>query len=75
MHSSGEPGIRLSPALLDAIRKIGDFVRETTGSAPSEAEIARALKRYFVLKEIRDHILLDRGGCVGASAEGKEAPT
>jgi hypothetical protein len=31
-----------------------------TGSEATQAEIADALTRYFVLKEIKDHILMMR---------------
>ena len=42
---------------IDAIRK---YVSEITGKAPTDAEIARALNRYFVLKEICEHIEMQR---------------
>ena len=44
-------------AAIDAIRK---YVSEITGETPTEAEIARALTRYFVLKEICEHIEMQR---------------
>jgi hypothetical protein len=44
-------------AAIDAIRS---HVTEITGQAPSEAEIARALTRFFVLKEICEHIEMRR---------------
>jgi hypothetical protein len=42
---------------VDAIRRV---VTELTGQAPSDSEIARALTRYFVLKEICEHIEMQR---------------
>ncbi len=42
---------------IDVIRR---YVSEITGEAPNEAEIARALTRYFVLKEICEHIEMQR---------------
>ncbi len=42
---------------IDAIRK---YVSEITGQAPTEAEIARALTRFFMLKEICEHIEMQR---------------
>jgi hypothetical protein len=42
---------------IDAIR---NYVTEITGEVPAEAEIARALTRYFVLKEICEHIEMQR---------------
>jgi hypothetical protein len=48
------------PAIVDAIETIENFIAETTGTRPQPEEIARALKRYFVLNEIKDHILMQR---------------
>ena len=44
------------PQLAEALATIERFVTETTGQAPSEAELADALQRYFVLNEIKRHI-------------------
>jgi len=44
-------------AAIDAIRS---YVTEMTGQAPTEGEIARALTRFFVLKEICEHIEMQR---------------
>ena len=44
-------------AAIDVIRR---YVSEITGDAPTDAEIARALTRYFVLKEICEHIEMQR---------------
>jgi hypothetical protein len=43
-----------------AIDVIQRYVSELTGEAPTDAEIARALTRYFVLKEICEHIEMQR---------------
>jgi hypothetical protein len=43
-----------------AVLKIQDFVKQVAGFEPTEAEIADALQRYFVLKEINDHIVMAR---------------
>ena len=53
----------------NAILKIKDFVKQVAGFEPSDLEIADALQRYFVLKEINDHIVMartdeDSGGSV-----------
>lgn len=42
--------------LKDALATIERFVTETTGQPPTEAELADALQRYFVLNEIKGHI-------------------
>ena len=47
-------------ALTDALDTVADFIRQVTGVEPTPAEIADALTRYFVLKEIKDHILMMR---------------
>ncbi|QTA87102.1 hypothetical protein [Desulfonema magnum] len=43
-----------------ALEIIENFIKETTSKKPSQEEIASALKRYFVLKEIGEHIRLER---------------
>jgi hypothetical protein len=51
------------PRLLDqSLARVRRFVAETTGTAPSDEEIADALGRYFVMKEIGDHIAMVRRG-------------
>ena len=52
----------LTPPILEAIQTIRHFIAETTGKEPSDEEIASALKRYFVLNEIKEHILMVRKG-------------
>ena len=46
---------------LNVIVTRNDFVEETTGRRPTSEELAQALKRYFVLKEIKDNIEMARG--------------
>ena len=48
--------------IADAWAAIAEYVTKITGTASSNDEIARALKRYFVLKEITDHIIMEREG-------------
>ena len=52
----------MEPCLLDALKTVETFVRETTGDAPTQREIANALKRYFVLNEIKAHVVMEREG-------------
>jgi len=47
-------------ALTDALDTVSDFIRQVTGVEPTPAEIADALTRYFVMNEIKDHILMLR---------------
>ena len=50
----------IEDVLWEAIESLAKFITETTGQAPSQEEMARAIKRYFVLKEIKDHIEMER---------------
>ena len=47
------------PAIQEALETIRHFIRETRKIDPTPEQLAAALKRYFVLKEIADHIDLD----------------
>jgi hypothetical protein len=49
-----------------AIEGIRRFIAETTGTEATTAEIADALKRYFVLNEIKAHIEMKRTASVHA---------
>lgn len=44
----------------NAVQKVFNYVEQTTGQTPSDEEVARALTRYFVLKEIADFIVMER---------------
>lgn len=52
----------LENCLLDALDAVNRFITETTGQQPTPQEIANALKRYFVLNEIKAHIVMEREG-------------
>jgi len=52
----------LEPVLTDALERLSVFIRQVTGVEPTQAEIADALTRYFVLNEIKDHIVMNREG-------------
>lgn len=52
--------VNISNDIVDAISTIYSFIEQVTGQAPSNAEIADALKRYFVLNEIKSHIVMKR---------------
>lgn len=56
------------PALAKALGTVFAFIREVTGVEPTPAEVADALTRYFVLNEIRDHILMLREGTIDGQA-------
>ncbi|MFH2067253.1 MAG: hypothetical protein ABIK15_18780 [Pseudomonadota bacterium] len=46
--------------LIDALEAIMTFIKKTTGRTPNQVELAKALKRYFVMNEIKDHIFMDQ---------------
>ena len=46
--------------LTEALDTRNDSIRQVTGVEPTPAEIADALTRYFVMNEIKDHILMMR---------------
>ena len=49
-------------SIIKAIEAIINFITETTGVAPTPEELSGALKRYFVMNEIKDHIIMVRKG-------------
>ncbi len=51
----------LSREILQALETVRHFITETTGKRPTDEEIADSLKKYFVLNEIKAHILMARG--------------
>jgi len=57
-----DPRQTVDNVLVDALATVSDFIRQVTGVEPTPAEIADALTRYFVMKEIKDHILMLREG-------------
>ena len=58
MKTDGEA--RVAACVAEAIEGIGKYVGEITGEKPAPEEIATALKRYFVLKEVCETIQWDR---------------
>lgn len=50
----------IHPSLKDALEVVHNFIADITGQPPTQDEIADALKRYFVLNEIKDHIIMQR---------------
>jgi sulfite reductase beta subunit-like hemoprotein len=57
-----DPHQTVDAAVADALATVSDFIRQVTGVEPTPAEIADALTRYFVMKEIKDHIVMLREG-------------
>lgn len=54
------PATPIDPVLVASLGVIADFIQRTTGTAPTPDELADALTRYFVLNEIREHIVMLR---------------
>ncbi len=50
----------IEPCIVEAVELIEQFVGEVSGWAPSQAEIARTRKRYFILYEINAQIQWQR---------------
>jgi len=46
--------------IVEALDAVENFIAETTGKKPTQPEIANALTRYFVLNEIKAHIVMER---------------
>ena len=47
-------------SVTEALDTVENFITQTTGERPTQQEIANALKRYFVLSEIKSHIVMER---------------
>lgn len=51
----------LHPDLKKALEGVAGFVKALCGTAPTQEELAVALNRYFVKKEICDTLVANRG--------------
>ena len=47
----------IEPCIVEAVETIEHFIFEVTGQAPTREELARTLKRYFILNEIKDQVV------------------
>ena len=50
----------IEPCIAEAIELIEHFIVEVTGQKPTREELARSLKRYFILNEIKDQVVWQR---------------
>ena len=48
------------PCLVDAILHLQGFIEKMTGQKATQVELAKTLKRYFILKELLDQIVWER---------------
>ena len=60
MTDTGSANKQIEPCIVEAIELIERFVGEVSGWAPTQEEIARTLKRYFILYEINEQIQWQR---------------
>ena len=60
----------IETGLFEALNTVSEFVRQVTGTEATQSEIADALKRYFVLNEIKDHIVMLRENTNGQGENG-----
>jgi hypothetical protein len=51
----------IEDCIKEAIAGIDKYIERTTGVKPTQKEIANALGKFFVLKEIGEFIMLERG--------------
>lgn len=52
--------IKMEDCMVEAIGKIEAFITQATGITPEPCEMANALSKYFVLKEILGFVELER---------------
>ena len=52
--------VRVSKQMTGAIQKVMKYVKNATGSEPTQEEIASALKSYFILNELGNQIKFQR---------------
>ncbi len=53
--------IILEDCIKKAVVEIDTYITQTTGIKPTQQEIANALGKFFVLKEILEFVKLERG--------------
>ena len=47
----------IEPCIVEAVETIEHFISGVTGQTPTREELARTLKRYFILNEIKDQVV------------------
>jgi len=50
----------IDASIFQSLEKVKRFIKETTGESPGSKEIANALQKYFVLNEIKEHVIMER---------------
>jgi len=50
----------IEPCIVEAIELMELFISQVTGEKPTREELARSLKRYFILNEIKDQVVWQR---------------
>jgi len=64
--------VRVSKQMTGAIQKVMKYVKNATGSEPTQEEIANALKSYFILNELGNQIKFQRKKSLAARGPLKE---
>lgn len=57
--------LKIEENLAQALENAINWMEQVTGEKATQDELASALKRYFVLNEIKDHIVMERRGEAG----------
>lgn len=52
--------MKIDLCMIEAIEFVETYIEKTTGTRPTQRELAEALTKFFVLKEIREFIEMSR---------------
>jgi hypothetical protein len=61
LSDRGPTMAEIESCIVEAVELMEHFVTEVTGAKPTREELAKSLKRYFILNEIKDQIVWQRG--------------
>lgn len=50
----------LEPCMVEALQRIEDYIDKLLGEPPTQKELANALTKFFVLKELGEFIEMER---------------
>ena len=52
----------LEPCMIEALNRVEDYIEKLLGEPPTQQELANAMTKFFVLKEIGEFIEMERQG-------------
>lgn len=55
-------GYTLEPCMIEALNRVEDYIEKLLGEPPTQQELANAMTKFFVLKEIGEFIEMERQG-------------